>query len=192
MSSSRIIKFPHVFNSQFHYLHLVFHLHSIDSDIPGNVLTDKVAKEHHRHCYQHNPSCLFFQLYPGYNWNDSRWSTYTRRRCTNLPTPKGFSRLERNQESKRWRTACSSTFQSPSFCPSVSSSTQLISRSDLPQMPPWWTRSPSLALRMSSRWLHKTKSVWEPQRVLRVACHSTWGCGGVHKEDLGQPWRLTK
>ena len=38
-------------------------------------------------------------------------------------------------------------------------------------------------------WLcnHKTTSVWEPPRVLRVACHSTWGCGGVCKEDLGQP-----
>ena len=45
---------------------------------------------------------------------------------------------------------------------------------------------------MSCRWRHKVTSVWEPQSVLRVACHSTWGCGGVRKEDFGQPWRLTK
>ena len=35
------------------------------------------------------------------------------------------------------------------------------------------------------------QSVWEPPRVLRVACHSICGCGGVRKEDLGQPSRLT-
>ena len=33
----------------------------------------------------------------------------------------------------------------------------------------------------------KTKSVWEPPKVLRVAYHSTWACGSVRKKDLGQP-----
>ena len=34
---------------------------------------------------------------------------------------------------------------------------------------------------------HWLTSVWKPQKVLRVACYSTWGCGGVRKEDLDQP-----
>ena len=55
-----------------------------------------------------------------------------------------------------------------------------------------WTKSLLLAMRMSCCYNHKTTSVWELKRVLRVACHFTWGCGGVRKEDLGQPWRLTK
>ena len=49
-----------------------------------------------------------------------------------------------------------------------------------------------LALRLSSMWRHKTASVWVPQRVLGVACHLTWGCGGVRKKKLGLPWRLIK
>ena len=30
-----------------------------------------------------------------------------------------------------------------------------------------------------------------PSRFIRVACHPTWGCRGVRKEDPGQPCRLT-
>ena len=40
---------------------------------------------------------------------------------------------------------------------------------------------------MSCYYNHKPTSVLEPQKVLRVACHSTWGCGRICKEDLGQP-----
>ena len=104
----------------------------------------------------------------------------------------GFSWRKSNQEQKRWRTSCWSTIQWSSFSPTISSSTWPISRSYLPEMPSRWTRFPSLALRMSCRWHHKTTSVWEPQRLLRVACHLTWGCGGVRKKYIGQPWRLTK
>ena len=49
------------------------------------------------------------------------------------------------------------------------------------------TRSPSLAVRMSRFDNHNTTSVWVPSRVLRVACHSTWGCSGIRKEDPDQP-----
>ena len=69
--------------------------------------------------------------------------------------------------------------------------TRSVSRSYLSQLLPQSSRSPSLALQMSCYNHHTTRSVWEPPRVLRVACHSTWGCGSVRKEDLGQPWRLT-
>ena len=55
-----------------------------------------------------------------------------------------------------------------------------------------WTRTQSLALWMSCRWRHKATSVWEPQRVLRVAGHSIWRCGGIRKEDHGQSSRLIK
>ena len=58
--------------------------------------------------------------------------------------------------------------------------------------PPQWTRPYSLALQMSCRWHHKTTSVWEPHRVLRATCDSTWRCDEVCKGDLGRPWCLTK
>ena len=75
---------------------------------------------------------------------------------------------------------------------SGNTSTDLIHlKIDLLELPPRSTRSPSLALWISSFDHHKTKSVWEPSRVLRVACHSTWGCSGVRKKDPGQPWHLT-
>ena len=60
-----------------------------------------------------------------------------------------------------------------------------------PNFPPR-RRSPSLALRLSGFDNRETTSVWVPSRVLRVACHSTWGCSGIHKEDPGQPWCLTQ
>ena len=46
------------------------------------------------------------------------------------------------------------------------------------------TRSPSLALRVPGFDNHETKSVWVPSRVLRVTSHLTWGCCGIHKDDL--------
>ena len=45
----------------------------------------------------------------------------------------------------------------------------------------------SLALRLSSSVIREATSVWVPSRVIRVACHPTWGCSGVRKEDPGQP-----
>ena len=75
--------------------------------------------------------------------------------------------------------------------PSFSSSNWPNSRPYLFAMPCRWTRPYSLALRVTCRCRQNAKSVWVPQRVLRVTCHSTWGCGGVCKKDHGQPWRLT-
>ena len=62
---------------------------------------------------------------------------------------------------------------------------------DLSELPPRRKWSPSLALRMSGFDYHKKPSVWVQTRVLRVACHLTWGCSGVRKEDPGRPWCLT-
>ena len=48
------------------------------------------------------------------------------------------------------------------------------------------TRSRSLALRLSSSVIREATRVWVPSRVIRVACHPTWGYSGVRKEDPGQ------
>ena len=155
-------------------------------------ISRQISQRSHHHCHQHNLSCFLFRLCAGYEWNNSQWSTYTRTHHTNLPTPKGFSWLETNQEPKNWRTTCLSTIRPSYFSLSVSPPSRPISRSNLPEMPLLWTRPQSLALRMSCRWRHKAKSVWKSQRVRRVTCHSSCGCGGVWLEDLGQPWPLTK
>ena len=63
-------------------------------------------------------------------------------------------------------------------------------RPHLPELPPNRTRSRPLAPRLSSFAIHETTSVWVLSRVIRVACHPTWGCSGVRKEDPGWPWRL--
>ena len=77
--------------------------------------------------------------------------------------------------------------QSP-FSQAIPPPTWSFTRSDLSELPPRRTRS----LRMSGFDGHKTTSVWVPSRVFRMACHSTWGCSGVLKEDPGQPWHLTQ
>ena len=97
--------------------------------------------------------------------------------CTNLPKPKSFSWLETNQETKRWRTACSSMICWSSFPPSVSSLARQISRYNLPEMSPRWTRPQSLALRMSCRWRSKCSGTtgsleWLATRPLDVVVHA--------------------
>ena len=74
--------------------------------------------------------CFSLQLYTGDKRIDPRRSIYTRPRCISLLTPKGFSRLQINQEQKRWRTGCSFTIRSPS----ISSWARSKSRSNLPEM----------------------------------------------------------
>ena len=96
----------------------------------------------------------------------------------------GFSWRKSNQEQKRWRTSCLSTIQWSSFSPTISSSTWPISRSYLPEMPSRWTRFPSLALRMSCRWHHKTTSVWEPQSGLPLDLGMWWGTQEIHWSTL--------
>ena len=129
---------------------------------------------------------LFFPAYTGYKWNDSQWSNYTRMHCTNLPTTKDFLWLKRDQELKRWHTACSSSIRSSSFSPSVSLSTWPISRSNLPKMLWWWTRSTSLAFQMSCRWCHKATSVWELQGVLEWLATQP----GMWWRMQGRPWSI--
>ena len=66
-------------------------------------------------------------------------------------------------------------------------SSRSFSRCSLPELPRRRTRSSSLAPRLSSSVIREATSVWVPSRVIRVACHPTWGCSGVRKEDPGQP-----
>ena len=58
-------------------------------------------------------------------------------------------------------------------------------RPHLPELLPRRTRSGSLAPQLSSFVIRETTSLWVPPRVIRVACHPTWGCSGICKEDPG-------
>ena len=61
------------------------------------------------------------------------------------------------------------------------------SKSNLPELPPRRSRSCSLAMRLSSSVIREATSVWVLSRVIRVACHPTWGHSGIRKEDSSQP-----
>ena len=136
--------------------------------IPGNELANKSAKE--------STTIVSNTVFPV---SFSSYIQVINETICDDPTPKGFRWLRTNQEPKRWHTACSFMIRPPSFSPSVSSPSWPISRSNLPEMLSQWIRPQSLALWMSCRLHNKATSVWEPQRVLRVACHLTWGCVGI-------------
>ena len=131
--------------------------------IPGNELANKSAKE--------STTIVSNTVFPV---SFSSYIQVINETICDDPTPKGFRWLKTNQEPKRWHTACSFMIRPPSFSPSVSSPSWPISRSNLPEMLSQWIRPQSLALWMPCRLRNKATSVWEPQRVLRVACHLTW------------------
>ena len=84
-------------------------------------------------------------------------------------------------------THCSPTVWSSPFSKAIPPSSRSFSRSNLLELPRRRTRSCSLAPRLSSSVIHEATRVWVRSRVIRVACHPTWGCSGVCKEDPGKP-----
>ena len=160
------------------------------SDIPGNDLANKQPKKPPP--LPQTQFFLFLYLVP-FRLLMKQFVTLTNLRtgCFSIPTSKGFPWCKADKKQKRWRSPCSSKIRSSPFSQVMPQPNWSITTYDLPYLPPRRRRSPSLAVRLSVFDDHKTKSVWEPSKVFRVACHLTWGCISVRKEDPAQPWRLT-
>ena len=150
------------------------------------------SKRSHHNRHRHNSSHLSIQLYSSHQRNDSWHSTNTWTGCCYLQTSKGFLRCQTNQQQKRWRPDCLPTIRSPSFSLAILTPTWSCTGPHLSELPASRTWSCSLAPRLSSFAIRETTSVWVPSRVIRVACHPTWGCSVMRKEDPGRPWRLTQ
>ena len=192
MWSSHLIPSSNILNPQFHRLHIVFHLHSMDSwpfyHSRWRSSRQSSQRSHH-HCHRQ----FFLFLYP-VPFKLLTIQFVTLHQHTNgllLYINIGFPWCKRDRQQKGCCSPCSSMIRPSPFSQAIPPQTWSFTKSDLSELPSRRTRSPSLALWMSGFDDHKTTSVWVQSRVLRVTCHSTWGCSGVRKEDPGQPWRLT-
>ena len=108
-----------------------------------------------------------------------------------LPTSQYFDWPTANTKPQRWCIDCSSPFWPPFINKNSSSSDWPRNHSYLSIMLTSRPHTLTLAYRVPSGRCYSTTSVWEPLRVTKVACLSTWRCDSVGKEDLGRPWCLT-